>query len=65
VDADNRLTKPSVAVLEFVEERDGAGIFAADIPLSSSGAFGYTVRALPTNPLLANPAELGLVAVAH
>ena len=31
--------------------------------LGQPGPFGYTVRVLPRHPLLAGPAELGLVAV--
>ena len=31
--------------------------------LGEPGPFGYTVRVLPSNPLLPNPTELGLVAV--
>ena len=34
------------------------------ISLVRSGAFGYTVRVLPRNDLLASPAELGVVAFA-
>ncbi|UQX89908.1 alpha-glucan family phosphorylase [Jatrophihabitans telluris] len=65
VDADNRITSPSVVTLEFADERDHVAFFTGEIPLSKAGAFGYTVRALPTHPLLANPAETGLIAVAH
>ena len=64
VDADNRLTNPQVLTLPLAEERDGAGVFAGDVPLRKAGPFGYTVRVLPNHPLLANPAELGLVAAA-
>lgn len=64
VDADNRLTNPEVQPLTLAEERDGAGVFAGDLPLKKAGPFGYTVRVLPHNPLLAGPAELGLVATA-
>ncbi len=35
--------------------------FAATIPLQRTGAFGYTVRVLPSSPALATPAELGVV----
>jgi starch phosphorylase len=33
------------------------------VELGGPGPFGYTVRVLPRHPLLATPAELGLVAV--
>jgi starch phosphorylase len=65
VDADNRLTTQNVIPLELADERDGTGFFTGDVPLRKAGPFGYTVRVLPSNPLLAGPAELALVSVAH
>jgi starch phosphorylase len=46
--------------------QDGAGTtaFAGTVVLDRAGSFGYTVRVLPKNGLLASPAELGLIAVA-
>ena len=38
--------------------------FTGTVTLSRSGSFGYNVRVVPRNPLLASPAELGLIAVA-
>ncbi|MEO8529129.1 MAG: alpha-glucan family phosphorylase, partial [Pseudolysinimonas sp.] len=38
--------------------------FQGNVTLSRSGPFGYTVRVVPNHPLLATPAELGLLAVA-
>ncbi|MCR8670905.1 alpha-glucan family phosphorylase [Agrococcus sp. HG114] len=38
--------------------------FEAAIPLSTAGTFGYTVRVVPKHPMLADEAELGLVAYA-
>ena len=38
--------------------------FSGSVPLSRAGSFGYNVRVVPRNTLLASPAELGLVAVA-
>ncbi len=64
VDSDNRLTSVEVLPLAVAEERDGAGVFSGAIPLKKAGPFGYTVRVLPTHALLANQAELGLVATA-
>ncbi len=64
VDADNRLTTFEVLPLTLAEERDGTAVFAGDIPLKKAGPFGYTVRVLPVHPLLANHAEMGLVATA-
>jgi starch phosphorylase len=40
-------------------------VFAGTVPLERSGSFGYTVRVTPKHELLANPAELGLIAVAQ
>ncbi|CAN5508674.1 glycosyltransferase family 1 protein [soil metagenome] len=42
----------------------GLANFAGSVPLARSGSFGYTVRVVPRNRLLASPAELGLIAVA-
>ncbi len=39
--------------------------FSGRVRLARSGSFGYTVRVTPRHELLASPAELGLVAVAH
>jgi starch phosphorylase len=65
VDADNRITEQSIVSLTLADERGSEAFFVGDIPLNKAGAFGYTVRVMPTNPLLANPVETGLVAIAH
>ena len=62
VDNDDRLIDVSTSSLTFVEDGDGIVRFEGDIPLERTGSFGYTVRVLPKNPMVANPAELGLVA---
>jgi starch phosphorylase len=62
VDPDNRITVASSIPLELADERDSTGFFTGVIPLTRAGAFGYTVRVLPRHPLLASPAELGLIA---
>jgi starch phosphorylase len=41
------------------------GHYQADLPLPRAGAVGYTVRVLPRHDLLATPAELGRVVLAH
>ncbi|HEY0258277.1 MAG TPA: alpha-glucan family phosphorylase [Lacisediminihabitans sp.] len=38
--------------------------FTGTVPLARAGSFGYNVRVVPRHPLLASPAELGLIAVA-
>ena len=35
--------------------------YAGEVELGGPGPFGYTVRVLPSHPLLATPAELGLI----
>ena len=39
--------------------------FDGTVALDRAGSFGYTVRVVPRHPLLASPAELGLIAVAE
>ncbi|HEX5401601.1 MAG TPA: alpha-glucan family phosphorylase [Pseudonocardiaceae bacterium] len=41
------------------------GHYEAELPLPRAGAVGYTVRVLPRHGLLASPAELGKVVLAH
>ncbi|WP_328968453.1 alpha-glucan family phosphorylase [Streptomyces sp. NBC_00239] len=41
---------------------EGRWLYEGPLPLDRTGAFGYTVRILPAHPLLATPAELGLLA---
>jgi len=60
----DRLDDVQHAPLELAEGESGA-VFAGTVPLSRAGSFGYTVRVVPRNALLASPAELGLVAVAE
>ncbi|TPW70034.1 alpha-glucan family phosphorylase [Schumannella sp. 10F1B-5-1] len=38
--------------------------YTGTVRFTRAGSFGYTVRVVPSNPLLASPAELGLVATA-
>lgn len=42
---------------------DGKAHFNGAVPLDRTGAFGYTVRVVPHHPLMAAPAELGLITV--
>jgi starch phosphorylase len=41
---------------------EGVSRYVGQAELGEPGPFGYTVRVLPRSPLLASPAELGLVA---
>jgi starch phosphorylase len=54
----------SLLPVDSTDVSDGAGRYEADIPLERTGSFGYTVRVLPKNPLLASEAELGVLATA-
>ena len=59
----DELTRTSTASLTHVESyEDGRHQFAGDLVLRRTGAFGYTVRALPAHPGLVGVAETGLVA---
>ena len=58
VDASEEITVAGSVALTAV----GDGRYEGRLPLERTGPFGYTVRVLPRHPLLAGPAELGLVA---
>jgi starch phosphorylase len=61
---DDELIDTAVESLHVVESYEGGRHrFDGDIVLDHSGAFGYTVRVIPRNDLLASPAELGIVAL--
>ena len=64
VDAADRLAGPAVMSLKPVARADVSGqcSFEGPLTLDRTGAYGYTVRVLPSHPLLATAAELGLVA---
>jgi len=62
---DDEIADPVRSVLAL-ESAPGAGSVAwycGKATLGQPGPFGYTVRVLPSHPLLASPAELGLVTV--
>jgi starch phosphorylase len=63
--ADDSLADAVAFDLTLAESYEGGRHrFDGLISLVRSGAFGYTVRVLPRNDLLASPAELGVVAFA-
>ena len=66
VDDSNTLSDVQTESMAYVGDGDGDGLhrFEGTVPLERTGAFGYTVRVLPRNDLLATPAELGVVTVA-
>jgi alpha-glucan phosphorylases len=60
----DELTRPAYATLSAgTLGGDGRAVFTGTVPLDRTGAFGYTVRVVPAHPLMASPAELGLIAV--
>jgi starch phosphorylase len=65
VDELDEIRSPEFAVLHHVEGYDsGQHRFDGEVPLERGGGFGYTVRVQPQHPLLASPAEMGLVGTA-
>ncbi|MEP6598127.1 MAG: alpha-glucan family phosphorylase [Actinomycetota bacterium] len=64
VDTEDQLTGIRSVSLTLADPIDGTSWFAGEVPLQRTGLFGYTVRVLPNNDLLASPAELGVVATA-
>jgi starch phosphorylase len=60
----DELMHPSYAKLTVGSvDDDGRAHYTGTVPLDRTGAFGYTVRVVPYHPLVATPAELGLIAV--
>ena len=55
---DEARTTPLAAVESY---EGGRHRYAGEVVLDRTGPFGYSVRVLPRNSLLASPAELGLV----
>jgi glycogen phosphorylase len=47
--------------LEGSQGADSVAWYSGEAVLGQPGAFGYTVRVLPRHPMLAGPAEMGLV----
>ena len=63
VDDAEQLHEITTVPMKCVGNGDGYR-FQAELPLKRSGAVGYTVRVIPKHPLLASPAEMGLVTTA-
>ncbi|HTY71418.1 MAG TPA: alpha-glucan family phosphorylase [Actinomycetes bacterium] len=64
VDDNDRIIVPSESALEPAEEyEDGRWRYEGTLTLERAGSFGYTIRVLPRNELLASPAEMNLVAL--
>ncbi|MEJ7707415.1 MAG: alpha-glucan family phosphorylase [Nocardioidaceae bacterium] len=63
VAGDDQLRDPRVASLLLAESYDGGRQrFEGELDLDQTGPFGYTVRILPKNEMLASSAEVGLIA---
>jgi starch phosphorylase len=60
---EDEITDPAFADLELeTQPEDGTPArYLGEAELGRPGPFGYTVRVLPRHPLLAGPAEMGLV----
>jgi starch phosphorylase len=64
VDDVNRLHDVAVSSMAPAGDADGYLHYGVEVPLSRTGAFGYTVRVVPRHELLATPADLGVVTLA-
>jgi starch phosphorylase len=65
VDSGDVLQDPVTVEMSYIGTAEGGNqVFSTTTPLPVAGAVGYTVRVLPSNPMLASGAELGLVALA-
>jgi glycogen phosphorylase len=60
---EDEISDPSFVDLELEGDATagGAARYVGEAELGRPGPFGYTVRVLPRNPLLAAPAEMGLI----
>jgi glycogen phosphorylase len=60
---DDEIAAPAFADLELEGQPPGASParYVGEAELGRPGPFGYTVRVLPRHPLLASPAEMGLI----
>ena len=59
----DEILAPQLRALQLEEEPANGSVarFAGQAELGRPGPFGYTVRVLPSHPLLSSPAEMGLV----
>ncbi len=64
VNSEDNLSDIETVSLSLASKFGEGARFEGDVPLERAGAFGYTVRVLPNNVLLASPAELGVSATA-
>lgn len=65
LDSDDTLLDPATVVMAHERKgADGTDVFSTTTALPVAGAVGYTVRVLPSHPLLSGDAELGLITLA-
>jgi starch phosphorylase len=65
VDASDALLDPVTVEMSYAGTAEGGNqVFSTTMPLPLAGAVGYTVRVLPSHPMLAASNELGLVTLA-
>jgi starch phosphorylase len=60
IDQNNHLEALTCIPMELESNGDEA-LFKGVVKVEDSGRFGYTVRVIPTHPLLGNPLRIGLV----
>ena len=62
-DEDDQLLEPVITALDLDEATspDGVSHYTGRVTLDRTGGFGYSVRAVPSNPTLATSVEMGLV----
>jgi len=64
--AGEELAETRLVPLELESHELGRpAVYTGSVRFERAGAFGYTVRVVPRNALLASDAELGLVSVAQ
>ena len=64
INGDDELVDTTIESLGLAETyQGGRHRFDGSVTLARGGAFGYTVRVVPKNDLLASPAELGVIAL--
>jgi starch phosphorylase len=61
---EDRLANIERTRLHLAEQDGSTATFTGTLRLERAGSFGYNVRVVPSHPLLATPAELGIVSVA-
>ncbi|MGI8695146.1 MAG: alpha-glucan family phosphorylase [Mycobacteriales bacterium] len=64
VDEEGGLHDVQTLPMRYEGDGDGRRRFEVSLPLRRTGAVGYTVRVLPSHPLLAHASDLGVVTVA-